>query len=52
MSDDKRLNQKPEEQLSQRALDYHAYPTAGKIGIALTKPADSDADPLWLIVQV
>ncbi|BCK30524.1 NADP-dependent malic enzyme [Vibrio cholerae] len=44
MSDDNRLNPTPEEKFRQRALDYHAYPTAGKIGIALTKPADSAAD--------
>lgn len=34
MSEDKR----------QQALDYHAYPVAGKIAIALTKPADNVAD--------
>ncbi|OOE98871.1 malic enzyme-like NAD(P)-binding protein [Salinivibrio sp. IB643] len=34
MSDDKR----------QQALDYHAYPTPGKISIELSKPADSAAD--------
>jgi malate dehydrogenase (oxaloacetate-decarboxylating)(NADP+) len=35
-SDDSR-----KEDLRQQALHYHAYPTAGKIGVALTKPADS-----------
>lgn len=34
MSDDKR----------QQALDYHAYPTPGKISVELSKPADSAAD--------
>ncbi|EKE77048.1 phosphotransacetylase [Gallaecimonas xiamenensis 3-C-1] len=28
----------------QQALDYHAEPTAGKIGICLTKPADTARD--------
>jgi malate dehydrogenase (oxaloacetate-decarboxylating)(NADP+) len=28
----------------QQALHYHAYPTAGKIGVELTKPADSVED--------
>ena len=51
MSDDNRLNPTPEEQFRQRALDYHAYPTAGKIGIALTKPILLPIS-LWLIAQV
>ncbi|PWI33716.1 malate dehydrogenase [Vibrio albus] len=38
-SDDSR-----KEDLRQQALHYHAYPTAGKIGVALTKPADSVED--------
>ncbi len=28
----------------QRALDYHAYPTPGKLAIKLTKPTDSQDD--------
>ncbi len=28
----------------QRALDYHAYPIAGKIAVSLTKPADTAED--------
>ena len=34
----------PEEQFRQQALDYHAYPTPGKIAVELTKPANSAAD--------
>ena len=30
--------------LRQQALDYHAYPTPGKIAIALTKPAETAQD--------
>ncbi len=30
--------------LKQAALDYHALPTPGKLGIAITKPCDSQAD--------
>ena len=30
--------------LKQAALDYHALPTPGKIGIAITKPCNSQAD--------
>ncbi|QIA64570.1 malate dehydrogenase [Vibrio astriarenae] len=33
-----------EEQFRQQALDYHAQPTAGKIAVSLTKPADSAKD--------
>lgn len=33
-----------EETLRQRALEYHAKPTPGKISVALTKPADSAED--------
>ena len=33
-----------EEQFRQQALDYHALPTAGKIAVSLTKPADSAQD--------
>ncbi|PJC85642.1 malate dehydrogenase [Vibrio sp. HA2012] len=32
------------EELRQQALHYHAYPTAGKIAVTLTKPADSVED--------
>ena len=39
MSDDQQLND-----FRQKALDYHAQPTAGKIAIALTKPADTAED--------
>ena len=28
----------------QKALDYHQYPTPGKISVELTKPADSAKD--------
>lgn len=44
MPDHYPLNSTPEENFRQRALDYHAMPTAGKIGIALTKPTDSVTD--------
>ena len=30
--------------ISQQALDYHAYPTPGKIAIAITKPAETSHD--------
>ncbi len=39
MSDDNR-----KDDLRQQALHYHAYPTPGKIAVALTKPADSVED--------
>lgn len=39
MSDDQQQND-----FRQKALDYHAQPTAGKIAIALTKPADTAED--------
>ncbi|WP_105902860.1 malic enzyme-like NAD(P)-binding protein [Vibrio gangliei] len=39
MSDDQQQND-----FRQRALDYHAQPTAGKIAISLTKPADTAED--------
>ncbi|USD65483.1 malic enzyme-like NAD(P)-binding protein [Vibrio sp. SCSIO 43136] len=39
MSDDNQQND-----FRQQALDYHAFPTAGKIGVALTKPADTVED--------
>lgn len=32
------------EKLKQRALDYHAYPTPGKLATFLTKPTDSQDD--------
>ncbi|MCG3722613.1 malic enzyme-like NAD(P)-binding protein [Vibrio cincinnatiensis] len=44
MSEDHHQDLSPEEAFRQRALDYHTYPTPGKIAIALTKPADSAAD--------
>ncbi|WP_172564899.1 malic enzyme-like NAD(P)-binding protein [Vibrio navarrensis] len=44
MSDDNRQTLTPEEDRRQQALDYHAYPTAGKIAIALTKPAETAKD--------
>jgi malate dehydrogenase (oxaloacetate-decarboxylating)(NADP+) len=44
MSEDNSQNLTPEEVLRQKALAYHAMPTAGKIEIALTKPADSAED--------
>lgn len=44
MSDDNREELSPEEQFRQQALDYHAYPTPGKIEIALTKPAETAKD--------
>ncbi|KGK15253.1 malic enzyme-like NAD(P)-binding protein [Vibrio navarrensis] len=44
MSDDNRQALTPEEDHRQQALDYHAYPTAGKIAIALTKPAETAKD--------
>jgi len=31
-------------ELKQAALDYHAYPTPGKISVALTKPAETPLD--------
>ncbi|NQZ27923.1 MAG: malate dehydrogenase [Colwellia sp.] len=30
--------------ITQQALDYHAYPTPGKIAIAITKPAETSHD--------
>ncbi|MCG6295161.1 malic enzyme-like NAD(P)-binding protein [Vibrio vulnificus] len=44
MSDDKSQQMTPEEVLRQQALDYHALPTAGKIAVALTKPAETAKD--------
>ncbi|RJX72350.1 malate dehydrogenase [Vibrio sinensis] len=44
MSEDHTQEVSPEEQFRQQALDYHAYPTAGKIAIALTKPAETAKD--------
>lgn len=43
MSDDNQTLS-AEEQFRQQALDYHAKPTAGKISVELTKPADSALD--------
>ncbi|MBR9874680.1 MAG: malate dehydrogenase [Vibrionaceae bacterium] len=42
MSEDKAVT--PEEQQRQRALDYHAYPTPGKIAVELTTPAETAGD--------
>ncbi|EGQ9279237.1 malate dehydrogenase [Vibrio vulnificus] len=44
MSDDNSQQMTPEEVLRQQALDYHALPTAGKIAVALTKPAETAKD--------
>lgn len=44
MSDDNSQQMTPEEALRQQALDYHALPTAGKIAVALTKPAETAKD--------
>ena len=44
MSDDNRQELSPEEQFRQQALDYHAYPTAGKISVELTTPAETAGD--------
>ncbi|EIX4884890.1 malate dehydrogenase [Vibrio vulnificus] len=44
MSDDNSQQMTPEELLRQQALDYHALPTAGKIAVALTKPAETAKD--------
>ena len=41
MSDDHNQELSPEEQFRQQALDYHAYPTAGKISVELSKPAET-----------
>ncbi|WP_329348469.1 malic enzyme-like NAD(P)-binding protein [Vibrio natriegens] len=42
MSEDKAVT--PEEEQRQRALDYHAYPTPGKIAVELTTPAETAGD--------
>ncbi|WP_114785969.1 malic enzyme-like NAD(P)-binding protein [Vibrio tetraodonis] len=44
MSDDNNQVLSPEEQFRQQALDYHAYPTAGKISVELSKPAETAGD--------
>ena len=44
MSDDNSQELSPEEQFRQQALDYHAYPTAGKISVELSKPAETAGD--------
>ncbi|EOV1984968.1 TPA: malic enzyme-like NAD(P)-binding protein [Vibrio parahaemolyticus] len=44
MSEDNRQAATPEEEHRQKALDYHAYPTPGKIAIELTKPAETAGD--------
>ncbi|MDN3608448.1 malic enzyme-like NAD(P)-binding protein [Vibrio ostreicida] len=44
MSDDNRQELSREEQFRQQALDYHAYPTPGKIAVALTTPAETAKD--------
>ncbi|WP_282177929.1 malic enzyme-like NAD(P)-binding protein [Vibrio nereis] len=44
MSEDNRQELSPEEQFRQQALDYHAYPTAGKISVELTTPAETAND--------
>ncbi len=44
MSEDNSQAVTPEEQQRQKALDYHAYPTPGKIAVELTKPAETAGD--------
>ncbi|MCR9982320.1 malate dehydrogenase [Vibrio alginolyticus] len=44
MSEDNRQAATPEEEHRQKALDYHAYPTPGKIAVELTKPAETAGD--------
>jgi hypothetical protein len=44
MSEDNHQDLTPEQAFRQKALDYHAIPTAGKIAITLTKPADTAND--------
>ncbi|EID7699565.1 malic enzyme-like NAD(P)-binding protein [Vibrio parahaemolyticus] len=44
MSEDNRQAATPEEEHRQKALDYHAYPTPGKIAVELTKPAETASD--------
>lgn len=44
MSEDNRQAATPEEEHRQKALDYHAYPTPGKITVELTKPAETAGD--------
>ena len=44
MSDDNPQPLSPEEQFRQQALDYHAYPTPGKISVELTTPAETARD--------
>ncbi len=44
MSDEHHHDLSAEADFRQQALDYHALPTPGKIGVTLTKPADSAYD--------
>ncbi|HAS6933949.1 malate dehydrogenase [Vibrio parahaemolyticus] len=44
MSEDNRQAATPEEEHRQKALDYHAYPTPGKIAVELIKPAETAGD--------
>ncbi|HBC3973845.1 TPA: malate dehydrogenase [Vibrio alginolyticus] len=44
MSEDNHQAATPEEEHRQKALDYHAYPTPGKIAVELTKPAETASD--------
>ncbi|EGQ8063941.1 malate dehydrogenase [Vibrio parahaemolyticus] len=44
MSEDNRQAATLEEEHRQKALDYHAYPTPGKIAVELTKPAETAGD--------
>lgn len=44
MSEDNRQAATPEEEHRQKALDYHAHPTPGKIAVELTKPAETAGD--------
>ncbi|ENO1772831.1 MULTISPECIES: malic enzyme-like NAD(P)-binding protein [Vibrio] len=44
MSEDNHQAATQEEEHRQKALDYHAYPTPGKIAVELTKPAETAGD--------
>ncbi|EJL6746523.1 TPA: malic enzyme-like NAD(P)-binding protein [Vibrio alginolyticus] len=44
MSEDNHQAATPEEEHRQKALDYHTYPTPGKIAVELTKPAETAGD--------
>lgn len=44
MSEQNKSEQSKSEQNKQAALDYHAFPTPGKLSINITKPTESQAD--------